>query len=194
MIIKPEINLHLTKPAELDNAHRLQIDALNSNLRWPGNFEVNRDLSRQSVAALKAVGRVRINAQRAIAEASVKSSQAILQTNIVSTALGSIGVSLTRLDASATAVDQTLTNNAAAATATHLINRAANKKIAEDMVQSGKISEDEATAITGFSDSDAVEDIHRSRMRVAKSKEIVTDLHETALRGIAAVKTTLSNL
>jgi hypothetical protein len=117
----------------------------------------------------------------ALAEVKIKSA-------MVASAMPEIGALAVTLNSRTTAVDQALTNGAAAEVVTHIENRAENLALSRELREQNKISEDEAATIDAFANSDAVTDIERSRLREEQAKQVVQHLHGLALGSISKVK------
>jgi hypothetical protein len=180
--------------AEISQTGNMQLASLKQKMGIVDTFRANRDESKQAGLAYRDVNSALIDAKKNIALTGIKVTHALIQTNLMASSLGAIGTSLVRLDMAATAVDQGLTNAALASNATHLHNRAANLEVITHLYGQGKISAAEADTVKSFADNDTAVDIQRSRARMDKSKDVVSDLHETALAGIAKTKTTLASI
>jgi len=128
-----------------------------------------------------------------IATTAVSISEAQVRSALVGAAMPQIGSLTTRLNASTAAVDQALTNGAAGEVFTHLSNRAANVAFANDLLGTGKVTNEERDVIVSFSQADASDDILRSRSRMKMAKDAVDALHGCALEGIERAKEKLGS-
>jgi hypothetical protein len=128
------------------------------------------------------------DARANVAITAVNISEAQIRSALVGAAMPQIGALTTRLNAATAAVDQALSNGAAGEVYTHISNRAANVAFANDLLSTGKVSNEERDVIVSFSQADASDDILRSRERMKQAKTAVDSLHGCALEGIERAK------
>ena len=152
--------------------------------RW----RADRAASRQAGHSLAELKTARIQAEQRIATTAFKIAEAQIKTALVSGSMMQIGALTMDLNHKTAAVEQRLTSGSHGELIGHLQNRAASVGAIKALEQDGRISEQEATALTSFAQADAVEDINRSRERTRKAKEAVETLHGFALDGIARAK------
>lgn len=147
--------------------------------------------SRAKGEALKMIEVEKARSEANIILTDMKLAEAKIRSALVGNAMPAIGALTIRINAATAAVDQSLTNGAAAEVFTHLSNRQDNINIANELHANGKITREEADVVVSFAESDAAEDIRRSRTRMEASKEAVGSLHEFSVKGIADAKNRL---
>ena len=164
------------------------LSALRQKTGVLSRLKVSLATSRAAGEALKSIEIEKVRAEANIALTGIKLAEAAIRASLVGNAMPQIGALATRVNAATTAVDQALTNGAAAEVYTHLTNRTSNVNLANELHGSGKINKEEAAVLTTFAQADASEDIERSRRRMADAKEAVAALHSFAVKGIADSK------
>lgn len=161
---------------------------LKENTGLISRIKANGAISRANAVGLVRAETALADARSNVAITAVKISEAQIRSQIVGAAMPRIGALTTRLNSNTAAVDQALSNGAAGEVYTHLSNRAANVGFANDLLSTGKINAEERDVIVGFSQTDASEDILRTRERMTKAKDAVDALHGCALEGIERAK------
>jgi hypothetical protein len=192
--IKPKLDATPMDAAEISQTGKSHFTSLQVKVGFLDRWGASREESRLAGEAVRELNREVIDGKKSLALAAAKTTRALIQTNLVAGAMNSIGTSLVRLDTAAAAVDQGLTNAALASTATHLHNRASNHAVLDTLAAAQKVTADEAASVKNMADSDAYADIERSRERMLRSKEVVNELHTTALAGIARTKSTIASI
>ena len=173
---------------ELSTSKGTELASLRQKTGMFRQFGVSLAKSKAASEALKTIELEHVRAEANIALTGLKLSEVSIRSSMIGNFMPSIGALTTRLNAATTAVDQALTNGAAAEVYTHLSNRAANNKMTNELHSSGKISKDEAEVLNSFAQADATDDIESSRRRMTEAKEAVSSLHSFALKGIADAK------
>lgn len=176
------------KPADMSIASSGDLTSLREKAGWLGGLKADHKTGKAAAAALTMVQGEMVKAEGNIALTGMKLAEAAIRTSMVANAMPAIGALTTRVNAATTAVDQALTNGAMAEAYTHLSNRAANIRLANELRDTGKATPDEAEIVISFATADAAKDIERSRQRMGEAKDAVAGLHEFALKGIAAAK------
>jgi hypothetical protein len=179
------------QPLDLETA--ADTTKLKENTGFLKKLEARGAISRANADGWLRVETAKANARANIAITSLNTAETLIRTTLVGGAMAQIGASTTRLNAATAAVDQALTNGAAGEVYTHLSNRAANVGFANDLLSAGKINAEERNVIVNFSQTDASDDILRSRERMKKAKDAVDALHGCALEGIERAKEMLRN-
>lgn len=177
-----------TNPADMSIASSNDLTSLRDKAGWFGGIGADYKTGKAAANALVMVQAEMVRAEANIALTSLKLAEAAIRTSMVANAMPKIGALTTRVNAATTAVDQALTNGATAEAYTHLSNRAANIRLALELRDTGKATQEEAEVVISFAQADAAKDIERTRQRMAEAKDAVSGLHEFALKGIAAAK------
>jgi hypothetical protein len=151
-------------------------------------FKADRAANKARGEALKIVEIEKVHAKANIALTAIKLAEASIRASLVGNAMPQIGALTTRVNAATAAVNQALTNGAAAEVYTHIRNRASNIDLANELYADGKIDKEEAEVLISFAKADAIADIESSRRQEAEAKEAVSALHSHALKGIAESK------
>ncbi len=180
-----------TESKEITSINTTSLEPLREKAGMLQRLDVKFATSRAAGRALKTIEAEKVRAEANIALTTINIAEAALRASIVGNAMPEIGALTTRVNAATTSVDQALTNASAAETYTHLTNRASNISLAKELEQDGKITKEEANVVISFAQSDAKEDIERSRHRLREAKEAVASLHDCALKGIAEAKNRL---
>ena len=144
--------------------------------------------SRAAGDALRRVETERIRVESMIALTGLKLAEAKIKTALVSAAMPQIGALAMNLNSATMAVDEGLTNGAAAEVISHIQNRAANSAFVTELQNGGTVTDEEAATLRSFTDNDAAIDIENSRLRMAQAKDAVRTLHAYALTSIAKTK------
>ena len=151
-------------------------------------MRVQGDISRANGTGWLRVETAMADARTNIAITSINIAGTQIRSEMVGAAMPQIGTLICRLNAATAAVDQGLTNGSAGEVYTHLANRLSNSNLFNDLLSSGKINAEEREVMANLSETDASEDIIRSRERMKKAKEAVNALHGCALEGIEKSK------
>ncbi len=179
------------QPLDLEGA--ADTTKLKENTGFLTKIEAKGAISRANGDGWLRVEKAKANARANIAITSLNIAETQIRSALVGAAMPQIGALTSRLNAATAAVDQALTNGAAGEVYTHLSNRSANVGFANDLLSAGKISSEERNVIVSFSQTDASDDILRSRERMKKGKDAVDALHGCALEGIERAKEMLRN-
>ena len=171
-------NLQVVNPATLD--------AMHDRLGWFSRMQADAGMNRANKNALLAIAARRALGIEEIAITSLTVAATEAKAAIVSAAMPRIGALAVRLNNEIAAIDQALTDGCAGEVLTHLDNRDANTRAIAELAATGKISNDEAVALSSLVTADAAQDIQRARDRMDHAKHAVGDLHGLALRGIHA--------
>jgi len=187
MAMKPAIKTE-TPSKEPSIGTTDNLPALREKLGVLSRVKVRLATSRAAADAVKHIEQQRVSAYVNIAITSIKLAEVAIRASLVGNAMPAIGALATRVNEATTAVDQSITNSAAAQVYSHMENRQQNLKLVEELLQEGKVSVDEGEVLKNFALADACEDIEGSRRRKAEAKAAVACLHSFALRGIAEAK------
>ena len=152
--------------------------------RWRAHREVGWEAGR-SLAGLKTE---QVKAQERIGYTGIKLAETQIKSALVSSSLVAVGALTLDLGRKTAAIDARLTTSGHGEVIAHMQNRAASVANIKALEQSGRMSADEASALTSFAQADAVDDINRSRDRMHKAKEVIGTLHDLALDGINRAK------
>lgn len=173
---------------DLDINKGTDLSSLREKTGFVSRIKANIATSKAAGKAIKEIEVEKVQAEARIAFTAIKLGEAAIRAALVGSAMPKIGALATRVNAATTAVDQALTNGAAAEVYTHINNRTSNVNLANELHTSGKINKEEKEVITSFAQADAAEDIERSRQRMADAKEAVATLHGFTVKGIADSK------
>ena len=146
------------------------------------------EVSRANADAWTRVEKVRADARANIAVTALTVAQAQIRAAVVGGAMPQLGALAVHLNGAIAVVDESLTSSGAAEASAHMSNRAATVAFADQLLHACKITAEEHATILRFADSDASDDIARSRERMKRAKGALDGLHETALEGIQRSK------
>lgn len=138
--------------------------------------------SRAAGEALRNIERKRIYEQASVELTAITVAGTAIRAAIVGNAMPVLGALITRLNVATDAVDQAITNGCAAAETTHLVNRGRNFSMVDELHHDATVTTEESEALKSSIHANAVEDIERSRQRMAAAKQRVTALHDCALK------------
>lgn len=179
------------QPHDLENA--ADTTKLKDNTGFLAKIRAGGAISRVNGDGWLRVETAKANARANIAITSLNITETQIRSALVGGAMPAIGALTSRLNAATAAVDQALTNGASGEIYTHLSNRSANAGFANDLLSAGKINAEERDVIVSIAQTDASDDILRSRERMKKAKDAVDALHGCALEGIERAKEMLRN-
>jgi hypothetical protein len=178
--------LEPSTPLSLSNSTNLI--AIEKHTRLLDRWRADRAASRQAGYSLADLKTQRILAEQRIANTALKIAEVQIKSALVAGSMARIGALAADLNQKTAAVEERLTTGNHAELVAHCENRAASVASFKSLEQQGRISPEEATALTSFAQGDLVDDINRSRDRTNKAKEALGALHGFALDGIARAK------
>lgn len=167
---------------------RADLANLESRAGVLGRFGAGMKTKSAAADALADIRVAQVRAQRDVALAAITTAKASLQAAIVAEAQPALGTLIARLNSATSCVRATLTTGAAIETQAHFANRAENLAMFRTLLAEGKMTAEEAEAITAQIDADTYADIAATKDREGKAKATIECIYSHGLARIERAK------